>query len=632
MANVFDFLKPKASLNRNGFDLSQRHIYSTRAGLELPVLCLDCIPNDYHYLDLVSLVRSMPVKTDAFTRLQCRFKFGFVPYWQIWHRWNEFISQTQERFSISDPDQLASNVPTFNLGETIWYALTTALQAGEHDMFNFDKVEYFFRALDMFGYGSYYNYLNITRDIIYNTDRVNYPSMSDDAWTAWLNKWSDYSLKMHDDIYNSHDVNLNIFRAAAFNKFMQDYNRSLQYEDLNPLLFNLDLEQGSTSISAWRAFEIISQSYYSLYKKDMFTSLMPSPQFGAVSSVDLGTFNLFVPENTYNNATIGVTANTDYGTPVNRVSILGPQGPMQRVFSNFESNASIDVYQLRKAEMFQKWKEDKLRAGNKLSNQQEAMWGTTFRYSLDNYSEFVKEISFNVSIDEVTNLSAQGDAALGEIGGKGIGTGNGHLEFKCRDFGVLVCSMSIVPVAEYDSVGLDKNNTLVEPFDFATPHFENLGFEAIYGYQLSNNLITMQGDWSESGSTYGKDNFSKTLGFAPRYLNYKTAVDKVHGLFQSNVRARVSLTEPAVGQEQRFVTQIFNGDFSHWVTPREDLESVYDDSVSYPVEMLHVNPHSLDSIFYANVNNFMASDQFLCNTNFVINSVRSLSVLGLPRW
>lgn len=200
--------------------------------------------------------------------------------------------------------------------------------------------------------------------------------------------------------------------------------------------------------------------------------------------------------------------------------------------------------------------------------------------------------------------------------------------------------MSIVPVAEYNSVSLDKNNTLVEPFDFATPHFENLGFEGIFGYQLDNNYMNIYNNFLVDDSHDAPAAFRKTLGFAPRYLNYKTAFDKVHGEFQSNMRVDIPFTlnwqregdDPAVitAFEPHF-TQL-SGSLAHWTTPRTDIESASDEFTSYPVEMLHVNPASLNNIFYTNVDSYQYTDQFLCNTNFVINSVRSLSVLGLPRW
>ena len=106
MSNVFQSLKPKASLSRNGFDLSQRHLFSSKAGMIVPVMCLDCIPNDFHEINLSSLVRTMPLATDAFARMRIRYCFGFVPYWQVWHPWNEFITQTKENQSNLEPENL----------------------------------------------------------------------------------------------------------------------------------------------------------------------------------------------------------------------------------------------------------------------------------------------------------------------------------------------------------------------------------------------------------------------------------------------------------------------------------------------------------------------------------------------
>ena len=49
MANLFNDLKPKANPVKNGFDLSERHTYTARAGMLYPVMTKEVIPGDYFF-------------------------------------------------------------------------------------------------------------------------------------------------------------------------------------------------------------------------------------------------------------------------------------------------------------------------------------------------------------------------------------------------------------------------------------------------------------------------------------------------------------------------------------------------------------------------------------------------------
>lgn len=588
MANVFDFLKPKASLSRNGFDLSQRHIYSQKVGQRLPVLAIDCIPNDYHEIDLVSMVRTMPVSTDAFVGMKVHFEFGFVPYWQMWHDWNDFILQTHEPFSNRAGANFPTEVPKVNLAALLRELISSyvgTISSSNYDMFYVKKCYNALRILDLLGYGSYYWLLDALSE---NMDDV------------------DSYIDIVEENYS--DVYINVFRIFAYQKFCQDYGRSTQYELLQPVYFNMDdFSSLNDAQKASRVFQALGELRYALWKKDMFTGLMSSPQFGAVSSVDLGSFQLYAQNAPTSSTPLYVRPNS---SPY-KGEVIFNTSPYNT--ADFTSSATIDVLSLRKAEMFQKWKEDKLRAGNKLKDQAIAMWGQPFRYQMDNYSRYIGEVIVDLNINEVVNTSAQGNVALGEIAGKGIGTGNGKIKFDTDDFGVLLCVAYVLPTQEYDAVGLDKNNTLVEAFDFATPAFENLGFEGIYNYQLSVNP-----ELSDGFIINNNLNIRATRGYAPRYLNYKTAINKVHGEFQSIDRFNVS-------------GDVVRGSLSHWSAPRTALDNSKLPS-QLTTRVLHVSPHSLDTIFVQSATESQKSDHFLFNTNFIINSVRSLSVLGLPRW
>ena len=107
-----------------------------------------------------------------------------------------------------------------------------------------------------------------------------------------------------------------------------------------------------------------------------------------------------------------------------------------------------------------------------------------------------------------------------------------------------------------------------------------------------------------SGST------TQVIGYGPRYWNYKSALDKVHGEF--NYRREGTAD---------------SGTLYDWAIPRRDLT----DNNNLPtLGAYYINPHVLDSIFAVEANDNESTDQFIVNAYFDIKAIRPMSVIGLP--
>lgn len=636
--NVLDLVKPKLKLDRNVFDLSQRHIYSSRAGFDIPVLTIDCVPGDHHQIDVLSLTRSQTVKTDAFTRITQNFECVFVPYQQLWSEWNNFINSSTEHFSN---DRLVAynsqiyNQPTFPSFSSVPYfslydllrCLHNALWVDvEPDLYDDIRLEHFnkarrtvdgsLRLLDMLGYGAFYN-------VIYERDF--------DAF--------DNEIRV---LTNEDTVFCSVFRLAAYQKFWFDWHRNTYYDDGDVRSFNFDMlsdlkSSNNTKIPiipnlpSVRSLANFGIPTWCLlrscpWKKDKFTSLYPSAQFGVVSSLDIDNISLYQKNPDDNSSPIGSGLDGGLYADQAKLSGLWNSDTSQSEISStlWSIPSAFDVYKLRFAQLLQRWKEDKLRAGNKTKNLADALYGRRPHYLMDNYSDYIGAFDVNIGIDEVVNTADSDYARLGDIGGKGIGTGNGHFEFDASDFGVLMVVQSIRPVSEYDALMLDKDNTRLEIDDFWQPHFEDMGLEAVLRHELEFSLL----DDLEQGFVA-----NQTLGFAPRNLSYKIAVDKVHGEFMTNGIMRYE------DESESLVT----GVKSIWATPRVDLESSSLTGGTMNKLFFYVDPDVLNNIFFIRDNvpsdldtaqnsRYQISDQFDHNVNFVVRSTRPMSVTGLPRW
>ena len=134
---------------------------------------------------------------------------------------------------------------------------------------------------------------------------------------------------------------------------------------------------------------------------------------------------------------------------------------------------------------------------------------------------------------EVVNTNLASDN-VADILGKGVGAINGHINFEAHEHGVIMCIYHVLPLLDYQDYGADRFNYKVFPTDFAIPEMDSIGMEQVSFADFFNRKV------------YTKENndlFSPVrniLGYAPRYIDYKTSVDKIHGAFNLSLSQWVS--------------------------------------------------------------------------------------------
>lgn len=635
MANLFKGLKPKAHLSSNGFDLSQKHVFSNAPGMLLPVACWETVPNDYFEINMVSLMRTMTMNTAAFVRGKQRFDFYFVPYSQLWHPFNQFITQREDAHSVNQKGFLY--VPTVSLAtilKMIFEEFWTRTQSGD-DIFGYHFSVNAVRLLDMLGYGNY-------------------------AWVIDYAKDNTHTVQDLEDIlddYGLSEKRVNIFRLAAYQHIWYDVYRNKYYDLMDRSLeetdyiidFNFDdipcrtfsdsqIETVLTSAYLKERIFGLFRMRYVGWKKDLFTGLMPSQQFGAVSSVSIGSDLQLIgsPSVSHNLSAHSQELYVHYESGLedtnlsytkldqssgfitgNGVGLHHSHGIDGDVSVSRGSLAlqgdggSFDVLSLYKAQMLQNWKQKTLRAGNMVNDNFEAHFGTSPYYNSDENVLPLGSFEAVLNIDpvETTAISSEiGNNKVGDIGAKAQAVAKGNtIKFSCRDYGVIMCVTSFVPEADYKSDGIDKNNTLYEQFDFFTPEFENIGLEAVETKQLSH-LIKRDA----------------VLGYAPRYWHYKGAYDKIHNGFYNQQYWKHGASS---------ITTVL-GDKVAWAAPKE---SYYLDGYSYfGLASFYVDPAIFDNVFGVEFNvdhDYMhQEDTFINNVYFDVKAIRSMSKLGLPEF
>lgn len=362
------------------------------------------------------------------------------------------------------------------------------------------------------------------------------------------------------------DLNLNIFGLLAYQKIYADFFRDSQWERISPSTFNVDYLSGENMRIDFSSTNFVNNyNFFDLrycnWQKDLFHGVLPRQQYGSTATVQ--------------------TSDAVAGSPT-----------------------EFTILALRQAEFLQKWKEI-TQSGNKdYKDQIEKHWGVSAGDTVSEMCTYLGGISSSLDINEVVNTNITGDNAA-DIAGKGTGVSGGSINFNAgAKYGLIMCIYHCLPMLDYTTDFVDPAFTKVNVTDYAIPEFDRVGMQAVPLVQMMNPLKS-QGD-----APY------LVLGYAPRYIDYKTSFDVSVGAFKRDLKNWVI----SYGN-QSLINQLGSKD-----SVNEPVPSLGD--VNYT--MFKVNPNSLNPLFAVAVNSELSSDQFLCSSFFDVKVVRNLDTDGLP--
>ena len=666
--NVMKLLKPSPHRARNDFDLSHRHVFDANFGELLPATCIETVPGDNITLHASDLLRAIPFVSSPFLRAKQHLDVWFVPYHDLWHQFDAFITKKSE--PVSAAFKKADYCPHMSQ-----YDLYNAIHTGASAPNSFTDIhgrsieDRSYYLLELLGYG----------------DVKEHHGTSSDSFSV------------------------NPFRLAAYNYIWYNEYRQQYYDDGTRLLVNTgstpnaaqlfnfdDLTCDSVANSVVhdtsnfkQRLAAMSQMRYRCWKKDLFTGVMPSTQFGNVSTVPLNlstsgsgtgtisgeSFNLsFVPNERY------VTQDGQ------RLGFTGLDNPIGTVTShNDDANYSYDnggvtMYADSAYVDYQGNALDgsdgdgpiysgsgsansykpNLADGN-LSNER-----ISHRHIL-NYSEIASRLAVTGSGTSTVSgisLSSTGQfdilalrksEAIQIWRENALRAGNHIKDNMIAHYGVasdfndhrptylgsVSAPLNIGDIAATANSSTGINDTVgdiagkgisslsekvfkyhAKDFGVIMVMFSMLP-EAEYdatGIDRCNQLLESEDFFVpeyenlglEAVSTVniaprstGAPSLSTVLGYGPRYFGYKTKIDKVFGSF------------------------VGNGIFRAWSSQRTDVATQIGNmsALAMPLGILYVNPGIFDANFNVGIAN---SPQFLCDVYFDVAAIRPMSVIGLP--
>lgn len=572
-SNIMGLHGLKNKTSKNSFDLSHRNLFTAKVGELIPCSVFELNPGDTINLDTSYFTRTAPLDSAAYTRLRENVQFFFVPYSQLWKYFDSQVMNMTSTPNGADISRVATGLTSnskittqmpFVQYKALHEELTNQANAGidsltntsviNHSLLNNGEYRWSCSAklLQMLGYG-------------------NFPEQNFDV-SSGLSHYKLDSFGASGDSNANLNLNLSIFRLLAYHKVCNDHYTYRQWQPYNAYLCNVDYlvpdKSGSLDISSLLPWKnnlsgkdnlTLLDMRFSNLPLDYFNGVLPTPQFGSESVVNL---NLGSANGTASIS--GSTTSAKFVTSQDGFSsgtaILDPKTGLRKnvgfdsltddgdgflksgsdyvsLFTrnhthSFDGSATIDtslngslsIAALRQATALQKYKEIQLANDSDFVSQIEAHFGVTPKHS-DTVSYFLGGASSMIDINPQVNSNLADWTQSNAFKAAPLGQGHGKIKFTADTYGIVLGIYRCVPVLDYAHVGVDRTLLKTDASDFVIPELDSIGMQ-----QTILGELCMP-SFHDGFTSVLQAKPSTSYGYAPRYSEYKTSFDRFNGEF-----------------------------------------------------------------------------------------------------
>lgn len=562
-SNIMGLHGLKNKTSKNSFDLSHRNLFTAKVGELIPCSVFELNPGDTINLDTSYFTRTAPLDSAAYTRLRENVQFFFVPYSQLW---KYFDSQVMNMTSTPNGADI-SRVAT---GLTSNSKITTQMPFVQYKALHEELTAQANAAIDNL------NSYSHVRDNLYNNGEYrwacsakllqmlgygNFPEQNF-AVTKSQSKYVLDSFGNSDSSQasNFYNINLSIFRLLAYHKVCNDHYTYRQWQPYNAYLCNVDYltpdKSNSLDISSLLPWKnslsgkdnlTLLDMRFSNLPLDYFNGVLPTPQFGAESVVNLnlgsasGTASVSGKTGFDNNS--WVTSQNEALTPFQNVITsqhnlqtsdpdakqLWHTHPISGTATiNTSLSGQLSIAALRQATALQKYKEIQLANDSDFVSQIEAHFGVRPSKS-DTVSYFLGGASSMIDINPQVNSNLADWSQSNAFKAAPIGNGSAKVKFTADTYGIVIGIYRCVPVLDYAHVGVDRTLLKTDASDFVIPELDSIGMQQSV---LGEIQMPSYHDNSHGQIVSGYDHRpTDSFGYAPRYAEYKTSFDRFNGEF-----------------------------------------------------------------------------------------------------
>lgn len=535
MANLFNSIRIRPP-KYNRFDLSHDVKLTGKFGKLIPILCRPTLPGDVYKLSSEVLVRMAPMLAPIMTKVNVYTHFFFVPNRLLWDGWKDFITGGEDgesdevypRFEVDFNNSDAGLIELFqpgSLADYLGFPVPNYLK-GEGQPYKGRKYTYDalpFRAYSLI-WNEYYRDENLMKEIDIAKDLSGIMNISN---TTSATPRSGKVLLLRDrswakDYFTS---------ALPFAQRGDEVELPLQGDvPLYNSEFGTD-EQG--------------RNYATLTSLDMQVSKLR----GNIG----GTGHIVVDEQSH----AGV-----YGSQTGQNLKMGssespfpgddaqPGVRLQGIYADLSHASSATINELRRAIKAQEFLELAARGGSRYIEQIYSYFGVRSSDARLQRPEFLGGGKSPIMISDVLQTSQSTEnSAQANPAGHGVSVQRSHsFKYRCEEHGYIIGILSVMPKAAYMQ-GMPRLYTKFDRLDYYWPQFAHLGEQEIKNSEIYYSFKNDIGDGSYLDGTFG---------YTPRYAEYKTMQDSVHGDFRNSLSfwhmARIFGAPPALNKE--FLTNV----------------------------------------------------------------------------
>lgn len=661
-SNIMGLHGLKNKTSKNSFDLSHRNLFTAKVGELIPCSVFELNPGDTINLDTSYFTRTAPLDSAAYTRLRENVQFFFVPYSQLWKYFDSQVMNMTSTPNGADISRVATGLTSnskittqmpFVQYKALHEELTNQANAGIDSLGStsglnkslLNNGEYRWscsaKLLQMLGYG-------------------NFPEQNFDISKGQSHYTLD-SFNLGPDLpsvsANFYNLNMSIFRLLAYHKVCNDHYTYRQWQPYNAYLCNVDYlvpdKSGSLDISSLLPWKnnlsgkdnlTLLDMRFSNLPLDYFNGVLPTPQFGSESVVNLnlgsvsgsgslsgdtGSVNpdSYTADVSWSDPSAGdaelvtrriasggnkIYAQTSDSKLVNGHFVIPHSHFLSgNVNINTALSGQLSIAAFRQATALQKYKEIQLANDSDFVSQIEAHFGVTPKHS-DTVSYFLGGASSMIDINPQVNSNLADWSQSNAIKAAPLGQGHGKIKFTADTYGIVLGIYRCVPVLDYAHVGVDRSLLKTDASDFVIPELDSIGMQqSILGELMmpsyhdgSVGLIAGQGHYVRPTDSFG---------YAPRYSEYKTSFDRFNGEFC------FSLSNWVTGLDLKRLFnltygQISSNDFSKILAP----------------ELFNCRPDLVKSIFLNEKTLLTKDDNLFVGLVNMAYVIRRLSRYGLP--
>lgn len=511
--SIFSSVKvPK--VRKSTFNLSHERKLSTNFGQLVPILCEEVLPNDTFKINTELLIKMAPLKAPVMHRLNATVHYFFVPTYQVWEKFEDFINPAKTQDTVP---------PYLDMKVVVAYLLSEYLAT--YNISSFEEIntyifeqytwdEFSSHLIDEYGFefsgegvdfviGSLFDYFGIDLSAIFD---------------AIINRSTDIMATVIDEL--DPKISSLPFRAYAhiWNEYYRDQNLSTEIE--------YGVEDGYIGADDF-TLNIIKMCYRA-WKKDYFTSALPTPQAGDDVLLPLGGKIPVEFDNTGGATGASNVVATPSSDGTTRLS-YGNNPNEEPIFASADLSAvpGVSISELRKSVALQRFKEITMTGGK--SRYKELVRSLFGAFLPDYYVDrpiFLGGQVQPISIGEVVQTSMSVEeggsvAALGQRAGLAQSFGKTKTVFqKFPCHGYIIGLLSIRPEATYQQ-GIHRMWTRRSLFDYAFPQFAHIGEQEIYNKEL---VFSQSKEYNDG-----------IFGYTPRYAEYKVGESLVCGQFRKSL-------------------------------------------------------------------------------------------------